>query len=140
MQEELIKQMESHGVRATAVRLLILRTLFEAERPLSSLDIERRLDTVDRSSITRAISIFLEKGILHNIDDGTGATKYEPCRAHSHSHDDLHPHFHCRSCGQTYCLEEQRVPIIDLPEGFTVHQVNYVIAGCCRNCNESTPN
>ncbi len=74
-------RMQSHGVRPTAVRNLILSVLDNATHPISALDIETSLDTVDRSSITRALSLFVEKGLIHIIDDGSSSAKYEVCRA-----------------------------------------------------------
>ncbi len=131
-------RMQSHGVRPTAVRNLILSVLDNATHPISALDIETSLDTVDRSSITRALSLFVEKGLIHIIDDGSSSAKYEVCRAtHTHtgndagfpSHEDLHVHFRCTGCGKTYCL-----PSITLPSGFIPATANYIITGTCPDC------
>lgn len=140
--------MTIHGVRPTAVRSLILATLDKAERPISSLDIETELDTVDRSTITRTLAIFVEKGLIHLIDDGSGSAKYESCRSHSHActhddasdmhlgkHDDLHVHFRCTSCGRTECLPSSPIPHVSLPEGYTPVSANYIITGICADCS-----
>ncbi|MDE7116414.1 MAG: transcriptional repressor [Muribaculaceae bacterium] len=135
-------RMQSHGVRPTAVRNLILSVLDNATHPISALDIETSLDTVDRSSITRALSLFVEKGLIHIIDDGSGSAKYEVCRAtHAHtgnetglhSHEDLHVHFRCTSCGKTYCLPSP-IPAITLPSGFIPATATYIITGTCPDC------
>ncbi len=131
-------KMQSHGVRPTAVRNLILSVLDNTTHPISALDIETRLDTVDRSSITRALALFTEKGLVHIIEDGSGSAKYEMCRAdHSHAddHDDLHAHFHCTSCGKTICLPSVPIPAIDLPSGFTPSSATYIITGTCPKCS-----
>lgn len=131
--------MKSHGVRPTAVRNLILSVLDNAEHPVSGLDIETRLDTVDRSSITRALALFTEKGLVHVIDDGSGSAKYEICRA-AHTcpdmHEDLHAHFHCSRCGKTYCLPSAPIPAIDLPDGFAPSTATYIITGTCPSCSK----
>lgn len=135
-------RMQSHGVRPTAVRNLILSVLDNATHPISALDIETSLDTVDRSSITRALSLFVEKGLIHIIDDGSSSAKYEVCRAtHTHTgndagfptHEDLHVHFRCTGCGKTYCLPSP-IPAITLPSGFIPATANYIITGTCPDC------
>lgn len=136
MQETLSNILSFHNIRPTAVRILILRTLFESERPMTSHDIEQKLSTVDRSSITRAISLFVDKGLIHPIDDGSGASKYELCPADSHSHRDMHPHFRCRNCDQTFCISDQQIPSIELPENFQAEKINYVITGTCPDCSQ----
>lgn len=59
---DLVERLESHGVRPTAVRLLVLATICSSSHPLSSLEIETLLETVDRSTVTRSLALFSEKG------------------------------------------------------------------------------
>lgn len=123
-------------VRPSPVRTLVLKVMNASERPLSGQDIETALDSVDRSSITRTLSLFTERGIVHTVDDGSGSVKYELCRScdrHDH-HDDTHPHFHCIKCGETFCFNDQEIPKINLPEGFSYTSANYVIKGLCPRC------
>ncbi len=122
------------GVKISAGRILILRTLAEARRPLAAQDIEHFLMTVDRSSITRALTLFASHRLIHVVDDGTGASKYELCVRTEHRDTDLHPHFHCMECGTTYCLEKTALPVIELPTGFEPLTANYVIKGICADC------
>lgn len=125
-----------HGVRPSPVRTLVLKVMDTANRPLSGQDIETALESVDRSSITRTLSIFTDKGIVHTVDDGSGSVKYELCRScgdHGR-HDDTHPHFHCTRCGETFCFSDQEIPAIRLPEGFSYSSANYVVKGLCPRC------
>ena len=132
--------MKKAGVRLSPVRLLIARAIAEAGAPVSGLEIECALATVDRSSITRALSLFVSTGLVHTIEDGSGSVKYELCMS-PHSHDgsendtDLHPHFHCLVCGRTYCLHDQSIPTLPLPQGFTARSANLVIKGRCASCS-----
>ena len=94
-----VLRMSNVGVRPTAVRLLIYRFMKSSPNPVSSLDIEAALETVDRSTISRALSVFLENDIIHSIDDGSGLLKYEVCRGeHDHSIHDMH----VQSVGRLY--------------------------------------
>lgn len=136
MEEDiLLTKMSDHGVRPTAVRIMIGRLLESTDHPLSSLDIEMALDTVDRSTITRTIALFNEKGLIHTIEDGSGAAKYEICISdHTHK-SDMHLHFHCRKCGMTTCLHSIPIPEISLPEGFVAESANFTLTGICDRCN-----
>ncbi|MDE6236403.1 MAG: transcriptional repressor [Muribaculaceae bacterium] len=132
--EEIIEKMNRLGVRPTAVRIMVGRLLLTADHPLSGLEIEQVLDTVDRSTITRSLSLFTEKGIVHVIDDGSGAAKYEWCDSHDEGDSDRHIHFHCVKCGRTFCLHSNPIPDIPLPEGFLAESANFTISGKCDKC------
>lgn len=130
-------RLKDSGLRASPIRILIGRFLERSGAPVSALDIEIALETVDRSSISRTLNSFAAAGLVHLIEDGSGSTKYEYCR-HSDDlleHSDLHPHFHCTGCGRTICLSEETVPAVTLPEGYQVSSVNYVIKGLCDACS-----
>lgn len=128
--------LEEHGIRLTAMRLLVGRALQQADSPLSGQEIETILDTAERSTITRTLGLFLEHGLVHAIEDGSGSQKYELCLSHDHHEDsDLHPHFHCRACGRTLCLRDRPLPELALPDGFTQESASYIITGLCPACS-----
>lgn len=132
-----IKHLCDHaGVKVTPVRMLILRVLSEAMSPMSVLEIEQCLQTVDRSSISRAMVLFSDNHVVHTIDDGSGSVKYELCRSccHEGEHDDLHPHFYCTECDTTVCFSDIPFPRISLPPGYLPVEANYVIKGLCPRC------
>ncbi len=136
MTDKIEERLISHGIRPTALRLMILKELDKANRPLSALDMERLLDTVDRSTITRALAKFTEKGIIHLIDDGSGAAKYESCPSENHhTAADMHVHFHCRKCETTFCLHSTAIPHVELPSGFSIDTASYILSGICPSCN-----
>lgn len=136
--EQYDNMMADAGVRPSPVRSLVLRTLDASSTPLSSLEIEERLGSVDRSSITRSLAVFSDTGLVHTVDDGSGSVRYELCRSpHHHDiHDDRHPHFHCTVCGVTECLISQPIPDIKVPEGYMVNGINVVIQGVCPDCQK----
>ena len=127
-----VTRISEAGVRPTAVRLMIYRLMKSMTAPVSSIDIETALETVDRSTISRTLTIFLEHSIIHSIDDGSGLLKYEVCRGtHDHSIHDMHVHFRCRRCGKTICLPSTAIPEVELPNGFIPENANYVLSGLC---------
>ena len=43
----------------------------------------------------------------------------------------------CLKCGQTYCLEDYQIPIVELPSGFEMEEAEYVIKGVCPHCKNT---
>lgn len=139
--EEAERQLLLHGVKPTATRLLVYNALAKQTDAQSLASLEDALQTVDKSTIFRSLSLFRQQHLVHEIDDGSGSLKYEPCH-HQHQEDeadedadsDLHAHFFCTHCQHTYCLKQIEAPVVDLPEGFCVASINYVLKGICPNC------
>ena len=129
-------RMKEHGVRPTAMRLLVLRALTEATGTLTLRDLEDVLAPADKSTLFRTLTLFQEHHLVHTIEDGTGSTRYEACLSHtSHQEkDDQHVHFHCTRCGSTFCLTETPIPPVTLPEGYEAETANFVMTGLCPRC------
>lgn len=133
--EEIIHKLESRKIKPTANRILVLRTLAHSSHPVSIADLEDKIVTLDKSSIFRALTLFLEHDLVHAIEDGSGSLKYEMCLGeHKHSLHDQHVHFYCEVCNKTYCIDNVPVPIVDLPDGFLPHTINYIVKGVCVKC------
>lgn len=128
--------MEKAGVKPTSNRITILRALIAATSPLSLIELETHLKTIDRSSISRVLSILLEHDVIHSVEDGRGITKYELCHGDRHcSPDDMHVHFYCEKCNRVYCFEDITAPHVEIPDGFKIRSVNYMLKGICPDCN-----
>ena len=133
--ENILKNKE---IRPTAMRLLIYKYLAQKEAATSLTDIEVAFLKADRTTLYRTLKTFEDKGIAHQIDDGTGVQKYALCEpgCNCDLELDLHLHFHCNSCNETVCLTEQKIPHINLPEGFVAEDANLVMKGICDKCNQ----
>ena len=135
MEDKCIEKLNRRGIKPTAMRVLILRTMMSIPSAVSLADLEEELDTVDKSTIFRAITLFHAHQLIHCIDDGSGALKYAVCSDDCDcSVSDLHSHFYCERCHRTFCFENIHVPVVNLPDGFTVSSVNYVLKGVCPAC------
>lgn len=133
---EVAARLEHRGVKPTSTRVLVYRALAGHRRALSLRELDDELDTVDRSSIFRALTLFLAHHLVHAIEDGTGVTKYEACEGGDDcSLDDQHIHFYCTRCQRTFCFHTIHVPAIRLPEGFAMEGVNYLVKGVCPDCS-----
>lgn len=133
----IVEQLEDKGVKATANRELVLRAFDGHPHPLSLGDLERLLFPMDKSSISRVLKLFIEHHVLHFVDDGSGVQKYEICHGKDCCDcDEMHIHFHCEECGETFCFESIHVPMIEIPDGFEMSTVNYVVKGLCPICAE----
>lgn len=123
------------GIRPTANRILVVRALSESTNPLSLTDLETVLYPMDKGSIFRVLELLAENELVHVIEDGSRSQKYEMCdNDDHHTISDQHVHFYCESCKTTYCLEEIKVPVIEIPDGFMPRSVNFVLKGKCPKC------
>lgn len=128
--------LNSAGVSVTPVRILVYKSLLLASHPLSLADIEENLESVDKSSVSRTLTKFRDRHLIHIIDDGSGSVKYEACHSsHIDNYSDFHVHFRCEICGETKCLHDVKIPEVSLPEGYIPSRLNYVISGICAECN-----
>jgi Fur family ferric uptake transcriptional regulator len=132
-----VRLLEEHDIKPTANRIVVAKALASSMNPQSLSELERKIVTIDKSNVFRALTLFKEHHLVHAIEGSSDGTKYELCHSHSHEHDDdQHPHFFCEVCQQTYCLEGMEMPTLELPEGFETHTANYIIKGVCPHCNK----
>ena len=57
MEEIYLHKLSLRDIKPTAMRLLILRTMMEMKRAVSVTDLEDKLDTVDKSTIFRTLTL-----------------------------------------------------------------------------------
>ena len=136
-EEDRIRSMESHGIKPTAMRLLVYRELERARHPLSLKDLEERMITAERSTIFSTLTLLHEHHLIHAIEDGSGAMKYELCHSDADctSDEDRHPHFYCEQCRRTFCLHDSPLPHVPLPPGFHANATDLLIKGICAECH-----
>ena len=136
MNNKYVEMLQERSIKPTANRLLIVRTLANAGRPLSMAEIESDAKTIDKSIISSTLSLFRDKHLVHAVEAGGDSVRYELCRSHfDDEHDDMHVHFYCERCHRTFCLDSP-VPSVEVPEGYQVTSVNYMIKGVCPECSD----
>lgn len=125
-----------HGVRPTAVRILIYKALMQFHDTFSMSDVEIATDTIDKSTIFRTLTLFADHHLLHEIEDGSGSKKYCLCHNdHECSVEELHCHFYCETCKKTFCLDRANIPPVSTPKGFMARHAEYIIKGTCPACS-----
>jgi len=136
MNEQIEYRLNKRDIRPTAMRILVLQYLINQNRAVSLENIERHFEHADKSTLYRTLRTFEKNKLVHTIDDGTKKLKYALCMESCQCDmQDLHYHFHCNNCQNTYCLKNQTIPQIALPRNFTMTQANMVIKGACEACN-----
>lgn len=136
MNDEIISILERKDVQVTPMRMLVLEQFLLHACALSLADLEAALQRSDRSTIYRSLKTFVEKGVLHTVEEGSVAQHYalcqDACRAGEHR--DWHPHFYCENCGQTTCIQELIIPRLTMPSNYQVHELEMTVKGRCPSC------
>ena len=112
--ERLEQKLLNRSIKPTSVRLLIFKTMSDFKKAFSLTDLETELETVNKSTIFRTLSLFHDNLLIHTIDDGSGSMKYSICSDSCMCNvGDLHVHFNCNRCKNTFCLESIAIPPIN---------------------------
>ena len=61
--QDIISRLESKGIRPTANRILVMKTLMGEQNPQSLSNLERKMVSMDKSSIFRTLTLFLEHDV-----------------------------------------------------------------------------
>lgn len=136
--EERIAHLLKHAdLRTTKVRRLVLQTFLESGAvALSSYELERKFEDLDRITLYRTLKTFEEVGIIHQAVDISGRSKYAICSKDctTHQHEDHHAHFYCKKCEKTVCLDDVKIPTLNLPKNFHLEDSQLVLSGICGEC------
>lgn len=133
--EKLEHLLEEHGVKITPNRLLIAKALQEAGRPLSMMELESLIETIDKSNVFRTLLVFKDAHLVHALEDTGDGVRYELCHSHHDGHDDdIHVHFYCTKCHRTFCLEDTPIPPVNVPDRYVQETASYLIKGICPDC------
>lgn len=120
--------------RNTPAKQAVLSVLKASKTALSQENIEQATKgAMDRVTIYRILSSFMEDGLVHRIISEDGKQYFAiclNCEEHRHHHD--HFHFRCLQCGQIECLKEEVK--VTVPAGYQLESVNCILSGYCPAC------
>ncbi len=125
-------------IAPTPMRLLVLEFLLKQKSAISLGDLEKGFIHSDKVTLYRTLKTFGEKGLIHNIKNGSEAVKYAVCEADCKEgvHYDLHLHFYCTTCKELFCLPKSKLPEVDLPKNFQLSEISLVARGICDHCSK----
>lgn len=136
-QKSIEEILQSHALKKTSARIEMLKIFMNHDYALSAKEIIFHMKiTHDRVTIYRTLSSFEEHGILHKASEDGNGIRYALC-SHGCSekvHTDGHVHLISEKCSHTYCLEDIKIPKIELLEKFLIQKINYTINGICNRC------
>ncbi|MDR2650819.1 MAG: TonB-dependent receptor [Prevotellaceae bacterium] len=121
--------------RNTKTKQMVMSILENSNSALCHDDIEKKLSgTIDRVTIYRILQSFCNDGKVHKISGENGKTYYALCRdCSTDNHNDNHLHFRCMKCDTITCID-QPVALPELPQGYSISSVFYLISGFCSKC------
>ncbi len=130
--------LNSKKIQVTAIRILVLQFFLKQYKAIGLHDLEKEFHFSDRTTLYRTLKTFAEKGLVHQINDGTSSAKYALCNTtcNSQKHTDIHPHFYCERCKETTCINSISIPEIKLTNPFKIHSTELIIKGVCNVCNK----
>ncbi len=130
--------LKEYNLSQTKIREEIINVLMQSDVALSSPEITEKMKmNCDRVTLYRNLKTLVEKGIAHQIFVNNHESRYVlPERdIHTGRHNTDHIHFKCLSCSVVQCLHDSLVEPLNLPDGFTKLETNYVVFGFCKTCN-----
>ncbi len=123
-------------IKPTAMRMLVLRIISKRDAAIGLPELQMEFINAEKSTLFRTLKTFEENKIIHRIDDGTGTVKYALCADDCGDiHEDEHIHFVCTACKNTICLNDIETPSINLPNNFTLNDLQIIAKGICDKCN-----
>ena len=140
MTKQIQQLLKRNLLSVTDSRSKILELFLQQNGALAHADIEKKSGaSFDRVTVYRTLQTFVEKGIIHTIPTADNSILYALCKdacteGHHHDH---HVHFVCQQCSNTICLEDITVPEVKLPGGYSATQVEVVVNGICKDCQET---
>lgn len=137
---EMRAELRAAGLRATAPRVAVLRSLHGASGPVSHGDVAAGLaaEGLDRATVYRNLMDLTEAGLLKRTDHGDHTWRFElKSREATHVVEDPHPHFMCDTCGDVSCLPDEAVQVVasrGTPRAIKKRAFEVQIKGRCDRC------
>jgi Fur family ferric uptake transcriptional regulator/Fur family zinc uptake transcriptional regulator len=126
--------LKAAGLRVTFNRMEILKFLIGRGCPLSHAEVSDAMPGMDRVTLYRTLASLVKRGVAHQVQGPDGAWRFCSHRPSGDGCPGDHPHFLCTSCGAMICLPGQRLPRVEVPDGYAVEGKQLVVYGVCARC------
>jgi Fe2+ or Zn2+ uptake regulation protein len=130
-----VEALRSHGIRATAQRVAVLRAV--SERPHVSADVVLEMVQLDIGAVSRqavydALNVLVENGLIRRIQPVGSPARYED------RVNDNHHHLICRLCGDVVDVDcvVGAAPCLEASDnvGFDIDEAEIAFWGRCAQC------
>ena len=137
-----LKLLRDKGMKVTNLRLQVLELFLEKQEPLSHAAVFEHLAVLGRQpnrvTLYRVLSAFSDAQIVHEVQGMNGPVRFCLHKPFPDGCPGNHPHFLCQECGRMFCLREQLLPYVEVPEGSLVEGKQLLIFGLCPQCSQQT--
>jgi len=127
--------LKAAGLRSTLPRVQLLRIFREKKGHYSADELHSALGErgvlLPRASVYNAVNDFRKRGLIREVDIGSGKAVFEDAEQAAHHH------FICRSCGQIQDIpcEVVHSPCIDHSINYArIEEATIIFRGLCREC------
>ncbi len=127
------------GLRRTPEREQILREIFSVHEHFDVDELYLRLRhqgaKISKASIYRALRLFLDCGLIREVDFSEGHWHYEHIYGHKH-----HYHLRCLGCGEIVEFEKPELKALEEQlgqrYGYSIASSHLEVRGYCRGCQK----
>ena len=136
--ESVARDITQAGIRATPVRVAMLRYLRTVGRPLTHANVVEELSEVgaDKATLFRNLNLLTEVGLLRRTELGDHVWRFEAISL-ADPQGQNHPHFVCIDCGTVACLDEVKLTANSLQASNRVGEVTEILLrGRCNHCRD----
>ena len=127
---------QQNGLRFTPEREAIVREVFSRHDHFTVDELYlslRRKRPISRASLYRTIPLLIEAGLISEVFQDSGQTRYEHTYGHQH-----HCHLRCRICGQVVEFHEPYLEDLEkrvaVEHGYLVNGHRLEVLGSCPAC------
>lgn len=129
---------QKNGLRFTPEREAIVKEVFARHDHFTVDELYlslRRKRPISRASLYRTIPLLIEAGLISEVFQDSGQTRYEHTYGHQH-----HCHLRCRVCGQVIEFHEPYLEDLEkrmaAEHGYLVNGHRLEVLGRCPACQE----
>lgn len=137
-EQEILRQyLRANGLRRTPERERILQEIFAIHEHFDVDELYLRLRhkgvKVSKASIYRAVKLFLDCGLIREVDFSDGHWHFEHIYGHNH-----HSHLRCLSCGEIVEFEDAELRRIQdslaQTHNYRIVSYHFEVKGYCPSC------
>jgi Fur family ferric uptake transcriptional regulator len=126
-----VEALRAAGLRASTPRRLVIKALFDADRPVSAAALAGAL-RIDESSVYRNLEVLERHGLVRHLHLGHGPGLYV-LSAHAESE-----YLYCERCETARAVEPAELDAVreQIRSGFgyTVRFTHFALVGLCERC------